>query len=52
MSETDRAAGSIELRNRGKQEILDAISEALDRQSAGRMEFEKEGEAFSIHITT
>jgi hypothetical protein len=40
-------AESLDLRNKGKQEILEAISKFLDSHPGGKMGFEKNGEAFS-----
>ena len=47
MENRDRAM-QINLQDRGKQEIMDALSELLDTAPSGRIRFEKAGEAFSL----
>ena len=47
MENRDRAM-QIKLQDRGKQEILDALSDLLDAAPSGLIRFEKAGEAFSL----
>ncbi len=47
MENRDRAM-QLELKNRGKEEILEAVSLFLDREERGQMRLEKAGEAFSL----
>jgi hypothetical protein len=52
MSENRDRVAPVELVNRGKQEILEALDRFLESEDRGTIEFEKAGETFSVRATS